>query len=42
VFLYASDGWINLPGALAMVPDLEQEAERCLSGRLMDWPEVYM
>jgi hypothetical protein len=42
VFLYASEGWINLPGALAMVPDLEEEAKRCLSERLMDWPELYM
>jgi hypothetical protein len=42
VFLYASEGWINLPGALAMVPELEQEAMRCLSGRLMDWPEVHI
>jgi len=39
VFTYVSEGWINLPGALAMVPTLEQEAMRCLSGRLMDWPE---
>ena len=39
VFLYASDGWINLAGALDMVPELEQEARRCLKGRLMDWPE---
>jgi hypothetical protein len=42
VFLYASEGWINLPGAIAMVPHLEQEARRCLSGRLMDWPELYV
>jgi hypothetical protein len=40
VFLYASEGWINLPGALEMVPALEQEAKRCLSERLMDWPEI--
>ena len=39
VFTYVSEGWINLPGALAMVPALEQEAMRCLSGRHMDWPE---
>ena len=39
VFNYVSEGWINLPGALAMVPALEQEAMRCLSGRHMDWPE---
>jgi hypothetical protein len=39
VFLYASEGWINLPGALAMVPALEKEARRCLARRLMDWPE---
>ncbi len=39
VFKYVSEGWINLPGALEMVPTLEQEARRCLSGRLMDWPE---
>ena len=39
MFKYVSEGWINLPGALEMVPTLEQEARRCLSGRLMDWPE---
>lgn len=39
VFKYVSGGWINLPGALEMVPTLEQEARRCLSGRLMDWSE---
>jgi hypothetical protein len=39
VFTYVSEGWVNLPGALAMVPTLEQEAKRCLTGRLMDWPE---
>ena len=39
VFLYLSEGWINLPGAIVMVPALEEEAKRCLSGRLMDWPE---
>lgn len=39
IFTYVSEGWINLPGALAMVPTLEQEAKRCLSERLMDWPE---
>jgi len=39
VFTYVLEGWINLPGALAMVPTLEQEARRCLSGRLLDWPE---
>ena len=42
VFRYAADGWINLPGALAMVPALEQEARRCLEKRLLDWPEVDM
>jgi len=39
VFLYLSEGWINLPSAIEMVPALEKEARRCLSGRLMDWPE---
>jgi hypothetical protein len=39
VFTYVSEGWVNLPGALKMVPTLEQEARRCLLGRLMDWPE---
>jgi hypothetical protein len=39
VFKYLSDGWINLPFAIDMVPYLEQEARRCLKGRLMDWPE---
>lgn len=40
IFTYVSDGWINLPGALAMVPGLEQEARRCLRDRSMDWPEL--
>ena len=39
IFTYVSEGWINLPGALVMVATLEQEAKRCLSGRLMDWPD---
>lgn len=42
VFTYVSEGWVNLPGALEMVPTLEQEARRCLSGRLMDWPEPFI
>ena len=42
VFRYAPDGWINLPGALEMVPALEQEARSCLEQRLLEWPEVKM
>ena len=39
VFTYVSDGWIFLPGALAMAKTLEQEALRCLAEKSMDWPE---
>jgi len=39
VFNYVSEGWINLPGALEMVPALEQEAKHCLKRRLMRWSE---
>jgi len=39
VFTYVSEGWINLPAALNMVPALEEEAKRCLKGQHMDWPE---
>jgi hypothetical protein len=38
VFNYVKDGWITIPGALAMVPDLEKEARRCLVERSMGWP----
>jgi len=37
VFKYVSDGWIFLPGALAQVKDLEEEAHRCLRERSLDW-----
>jgi hypothetical protein len=37
VFSYVKDGWITLPGALALVPSLELEAIRCLDERCMDW-----
>lgn len=37
VFTYVKDGWITLPGALALVPQLEKEARRCLDERCMDW-----
>lgn len=39
VFTYVSEGWINLPGSLEMVPELEKEARRCLRYKLLDWPE---
>jgi hypothetical protein len=39
VFTYISEGWIFLPGALAMASTLEQEARRCLQEKSMDWPE---
>jgi hypothetical protein len=42
VFTYVLEGWINLPEALVMAPSLEQEARRCLTRRLMDWPEPCM
>ena len=37
VFKYVSDGWIFLPGALAQVKGLEEEAHRCLENRSLDW-----
>jgi hypothetical protein len=37
VFKYVSDGWIFLPGALAQVKGLEEEANRCLANRSLDW-----
>ena len=37
VFNYVKDGWITLPGALALVPELEADAKRCLEERCMDW-----
>ena len=37
IFNYVKDGWITIPGALAMVPDLEREAHRCLAQRSMRW-----
>jgi hypothetical protein len=37
VFTYVKNGWITLPGALALVPSLELEARRCLDERCMDW-----
>ena len=40
VFKYVSDGWIFLPGALAQVEHLEDEARRCLRERSLDWPMV--
>jgi HD superfamily phosphodiesterase len=39
IFKYLNEGWIILPGAVAMVYDLEQEALRCLRERSLDWPE---
>jgi hypothetical protein len=33
VFKYVSDGWIFLPSALAMVPELEAEARACFRNR---------
>jgi hypothetical protein len=37
VFQYKANGWITLPAALALVPQLEAEAQRCLNKRCMDW-----
>ena len=37
VFQYVAGGWITIPGALAMVPGLEEEAKRCLKERSMRW-----
>ena len=37
VFRYLQEGWITIPGAVAMVPWLEKEARRCLYQRSMDW-----
>lgn len=39
VFKYVEDGWIHLPGALEMVPDLLKEADRCLENKTLDWAE---
>jgi len=38
VFRYIKDKWITLPGAIALVPALEEEARRCFRERSMDWP----
>jgi hypothetical protein len=38
VYRYIKDNWITLPGALALVPSLEEEARRCFRERSMDWP----
>jgi len=37
VFRYVKDGWITLPGALKMVPYLEDEARRCIEEKSLDW-----
>ena len=42
IYRYVEDGWINMPGALEMVPDLIEEAHRCFNGRLLDWAEPYI
>jgi hypothetical protein len=39
VFKYVNDRWIQLPGALALVPDLIKEAQRCFDNKCLDWPE---
>ena len=39
VFRYVEDGWINLPGALELVPVLMEEAHRCFNDRLLDWAD---
>ena len=39
VFRYVEDGWIHLPGALEMVPDLIHEARRCFNERVLDWAD---
>jgi len=43
VLRYVEDGWIKMPGAIEMVPDLIKEAHRCFNERLLDWaePSVY-
>jgi hypothetical protein len=38
VFNYVKDGWITLPEALKLVPDLERAARRCLEERSEEWP----
>ena len=40
VFNYVKEGWITMPGALAMVPALEAEARRCFEMRSLDWPDI--
>lgn len=37
VLLYVTDGWITLPAALQIVPDLEKEAIRCLEKKDLTW-----
>jgi hypothetical protein len=39
IFRYVSDGWIHLPGALELVPELESRARECIKNRSLDWPE---
>lgn len=39
VLRYVEDGWIKMPGAIEMVPDLIKEAHRCFNQRLLDWAE---
>lgn len=36
IFNYVKDGWITLPGALALVPSLEASARRCLHEKCME------
>ena len=40
VFNYVKEGWITMPGALAMVPALEAEALRCFEQRSLAWPDI--
>jgi len=37
VYSYVKDGWIFLPGALALVPALESQAKRNIKNRSLQW-----
>ena len=39
VYTYVSEGWIFLPVALKMATSLQEEAQRCLEEKSMEWPE---
>jgi hypothetical protein len=38
VFNYVKDGWISLPEAVSLVPNLEKRARWCIQERSEEWP----